>query len=828
MKRNILFIVYCLLVSITLVSCNLFIDDEYESLEMDDVQVPVHTGEGYDKPVTVIDKGCTVTYQYKSNVRVVSQEEQDRYIVFTKKDDVGGFIEIHYRGDTPKDKLPVPGEILMSGVTERFPWGCNHKVLNRFREGDVYIMVAGFSALVDTFEELDIQGEAVIQESRCVTRSSDDGFAWEKPKNTTRADEEGIVFSIDDKSGITDDGLDITTHFSGVTTKNVGSLVNTVEMKRESNTITFKGNFTFDDFSIKNKCFKCKYVETVEEKTEIKVSGGWKGNIMGDTKHIGSKVLVLGPVIVVLFADFYYSLDIALTLSKTFKEHTKTKTVYTIDFYEMTMVKDYKKLIDEPLEFKELAIETTLSFEFGIALGMGIYGKVLTVRILIGPVFSATATIAKNTEFYGDNKVKNLSDIPKVDIDVNLDFTFGVFLDLSLSALLGDYMSDTQRKKLEDYENAITKDSEYYKKMLDAETDYFDKVNANLSPKEKAKQKILGTDIAKTKSISYNWKKYFWTWYPYIKDGDYVVNVKWDDKNKRYKFTGRMTIEQEGIFSKFGTSYVPCLMLIDKKRPKSKPKYVFPIKGGKESVVKSGNTYHFDLEDMGDDIVYNIYPSYFKYPIPSSIGLPEAYDKGFPHCLTSPVLSVNKVEPLSFNITKDPEGYSDQYYDEEEKKYEYEYKWRVNTYSTIQGTYYMRNWWIFEQRNMEYYNPRKKDDSNTNLDELDNLKFGYEMYWTFLKYSHSYDENKELNLTFEPCFTRTDDKYEQFCFGEEVNYKLRGNSGSYDELYTARQTTTTNDGEKVVQQLDSIVKDGKLIWQRNGRNTGFMELSMKK
>ena len=107
--------------------CNLFIDDD----EMDSPQdVPVHRGEGYDAPITVEDGGCTVTYQYNSDVRLLPLADQ-QYIVSTQSDPTGAFIEIHYRNDTPTRLLPVPGEILVSTVTDLFPWGCNHRVQYR-------------------------------------------------------------------------------------------------------------------------------------------------------------------------------------------------------------------------------------------------------------------------------------------------------------------------------------------------------------------------------------------------------------------------------------------------------------------------------------------------------------------------------------------------------------------------------------------------------------------------------------------------------------------------------------------------------------------------
>ena len=47
-------------VSLTLTSCNLFIDDD--ELEMNRFRdVPVHSGDGYETPITEEDNGCTIS-----------------------------------------------------------------------------------------------------------------------------------------------------------------------------------------------------------------------------------------------------------------------------------------------------------------------------------------------------------------------------------------------------------------------------------------------------------------------------------------------------------------------------------------------------------------------------------------------------------------------------------------------------------------------------------------------------------------------------------------------------------------------------------------------
>ena len=147
-----------LLLTMLFSSCNLFIEDEYVD-ENGFKDVPVHEGDGYDEPVTMQQGEATVTYQYKKNVRVITPEQQKQWVVYAEKDATGAFIEVHFRDDTPADILPVPGEILVSTVTDFFPWGCNHLLQRRDHEDGKYIFQGTFCTLEDTFDELKIDGK---------------------------------------------------------------------------------------------------------------------------------------------------------------------------------------------------------------------------------------------------------------------------------------------------------------------------------------------------------------------------------------------------------------------------------------------------------------------------------------------------------------------------------------------------------------------------------------------------------------------------------------------------------------------------------------------
>ena len=60
----------CGLTVLTLAACNLFIEDDEEWK----ADVPVHTGYGYDEPVTENGEFYDLKYQFNSNVNILSDD----------------------------------------------------------------------------------------------------------------------------------------------------------------------------------------------------------------------------------------------------------------------------------------------------------------------------------------------------------------------------------------------------------------------------------------------------------------------------------------------------------------------------------------------------------------------------------------------------------------------------------------------------------------------------------------------------------------------------------------------------------------------------------
>jgi hypothetical protein len=190
--------------------------------------------------------------------------------------------------------------------------------------------------------------------------------------------------------------------------------------------------------------------------------------------------------------------------------------------------------------------------------------------------------------------------------------------------------------------------------------------------------------------------------------------------------------------------------------------------------------------------------------------MPLAVDKEEKRGLATPRMTVQNVEVMQYKCTKDPVGFDDQYYDENEKKYEYEYKWMLSTITSIKGIPYMSDWFIDEELNWNKYNVLRSEMKNEDsYVTLNNDR--YEMYWTILKYSHKYEENRKLDVKFVPVYILKEDRYQQYQHCEEWECHLEGG------VLKSRAATGTAEGDKVICRLDAIKKEGEVVWQRDGQ-----------
>lgn len=136
-------------------SCNLFIEDE---LEEEEAKVPVHTGKGYDEPLQELGANYEITYQFNSNVRQLDDATQN-YIRKVEINATGLVASIDFDLNTPAELLPVAGEIVLSGATEKFPRGIGHRVMGGAELDGVYKVIAVRAEMEEIFKVIDLDAD---------------------------------------------------------------------------------------------------------------------------------------------------------------------------------------------------------------------------------------------------------------------------------------------------------------------------------------------------------------------------------------------------------------------------------------------------------------------------------------------------------------------------------------------------------------------------------------------------------------------------------------------------------------------------------------------
>ena len=104
--------------------------------------------------------------------------------------------------------------------------------------------------------------------------------------------------------------------------------------------------------------------------------------------------------------------------------------------------------------------------------------------------------------------------------------------------------------------NGLNLDDSFYEWIYGYDLADMDKITEKLSPKEKAKKKILGSDVG----LSCDWKvpiKNEWEpWYPTIVEGSYVIISYYVEEKKKMFFSAKFTFDKVGVFAGLGVRYV--------------------------------------------------------------------------------------------------------------------------------------------------------------------------------------------------------------------------------------------------------------------------------
>ncbi len=789
----------CCFIGLTamMASCNLFIDDD--ELEANEFRnVPVHSGEGYDAPVKEHEGGCDIEYQFNEDVRVVAAETQDAYITSVKADEDNMSLIVSFRADTPKELLPKAGEIFLSTATNKFPMGANHRVLECEKEGDGYQCVMAFAKLEETFKTLHINGSVDFGTDSFQVASPP---YEEEAGARTRAEGDDASVTADVKCEGNEISFSLPFSFS-LNYLHPNGLHGEATASKEKNFYKVTNEFKFDDFSLDN--MKADFVQTIEESAGIVISGGFTKSVRL-TKNslyiLRNKPVLIGSVLVLVFwisADVYLDLDLSATI--TISKHKKYQNIYHLDLYEQKLTKETKVLID-----KEWHLDASIDGSFGLrvelTIGIGIYGKVLSVRFI--PTLRAMFTLTTPIVSHESGQLWfDLSNAAGLTFTIDFSVKLGVFLDLSLKTLFGDSSKPMKNKELID---KVKKGDPEAKKKFDelanqaSNNDHIDEKGAYLN---------LGPWILFTKTF---------TWYPKLDDKSFQIIRSWDKDNKQMTFSAQYKLSKWGFWTSImGRHFTPGLMI---KRGKKYITTIFPNEGGTEATCSLDKTYTFDIPIDYDekDIMYTAYPCFFELPWKSN--MPDAFDKGLPFCNTSPEIVINEVVP--YDLHKEWLSENGELVFVEDDFYDYAYTFDIKTLTAIKGAANIDSWQI-----NELYTGTKHKYSSKKDKKKDGI---YIMYWDFTVYRKN-DKKFPMYLSFYPIFSLKDSnsswttgrKYDMTIWSNRT-YEVTQDSygGSFTDTFSRmRDANPDSDDEKSVTkcQLNAIECDGEIIWQRPGSN----------
>ena len=193
MKTNISLL--ALLASLTLASCNLFIEDEEDDLSrgIDLNKKTVYTGDGWSEPVTEVGDCYNITYQYQDNVKLLTEEIQS-YIVSFEVDALYGALGIiDFREDTPEQFLPRIGEMVTSRNTKLMPDGLGAEVIWAGFIDGVYRVCTCAVTLDKIFKKLDGEYDLSLADIGDVEANP----SIESSIATTRADDGEDIFTVE-------------------------------------------------------------------------------------------------------------------------------------------------------------------------------------------------------------------------------------------------------------------------------------------------------------------------------------------------------------------------------------------------------------------------------------------------------------------------------------------------------------------------------------------------------------------------------------------------------------------------------------------------------
>lgn len=830
--------------SLAVASCNLFIDEDTVD-EKGFKNVPVHTGEGYDEPVTVQDGEATITYQYKKNVRVLKPEDQ-KWIVYTEKEPTGTCYWIDYRSDTPKDLLPVKGEILVSTVTDKFEWGLNHLVLDSVTKDGVIRYAVGVANIADTFEELQMDGRVTtIEEEQYYINNSDtddtvvdldeNGYpvagSEDSPSENiqgTRADDEEKEIG---KVKFLDDGFDLNFSINHSVTVKLPKDIS-FSVSTSGSTMRVKSLFDVSGFDLSAGKYTIKIDQTVEEDFHVNFKGGWSGSKrIKRFKPIKGKSFSIGPVNLVLFVNIDIIVEGELSASFNLsKSQTQVRT-YIVNLKEMTIEikEDKEHTKDGSVKLDNVIIEGSIGLFAKIHLGLGLYTKFTSLKLIpkIGVQFSFVAPPYWNSD---SEKIYDIGEETGVSISFPLSVQLGFFAGVEYDSVLdlgGDmfdsYMGVANGLLYIGQKYVGGKAVDWFNSLIDSDGSDYDPsqlTNEETVKDDDTEEGESSNELAFASNFGpYNpIPGFHWPWFPTMAKNSFKIIKSWDEENEQLNFKGEFQCEEIGIFAWAGRLYVPALQIW---KGSEMIQIIYPDEGNIYAKLEAGKTYHFSINNSDEDVVYYARPCYYIKPVIMNPN-PEALDKSLPFCAYTPMISVTGMKPsYAGPVAYDTEG-------------RYIYSFNFKLYTSVKGISNVGSFGLEDVLNQGKYNHTYKPGGG-------NKQLGDGTYvMDYMVKIHSKAESRQLKMNLRPWLTLPDGNVKHgsdygFIISTEGWYRTwDAETGQKDKkIYfknadASRQYdwtddddtgvdsgTTTTDGEQMEVILKSITTpQGEVIWER--------------
>jgi len=539
-------------------------------------------------------------------------------------------------------------------------------------EDGVYKFICTFAKLDETFEELDINGKFVNTEKEeyYVSVEPVEDAASEEGNETAATRADGKLEEEVDGMKVTMQGerMEFTMPISYTPTAEFRHGIScSFEIPKEKNFYQVVNELDFSDFSLGDAKLLVHMKQTVTESNEIIIKGGWqaKNKRIKRWHPVRGKAFTVGPVVLVFFVTVDLDVTAVIDASATFSRYKKTETYYTIDAYNLTVVKDSKVIEDKDWTYPELSCTLSVGFKLSLNICLGIYGKILSIRVI--PSFSATIGIDNvSTCDIGDQTVINLVQKPGPKITLSVKAKFGIYLDLSLKDLIMDgvnFIKNVDYVKLRELEEKAKKDCAAYEQLTGSD---FNLQDENLTG---GQNKDDSNDLGFSTEVDVYTKVFHFPWYPTINDNSFGVETIWDAEKEKMNFVARYRIDGEGVLQTlFFREICPVLCLF---KDKELEEIIYPTDNS--GCATKGESFYFALPQKDDNEAYNIAPAYvMKSKKNKLLGI----DKSLPVVITSPNIKMMEVRPISSRK---------EYFHNPSKNRGYSFLWHLNFYTTVRA-----------------------------------------------------------------------------------------------------------------------------------------------